>query len=78
MIFNADIIENAKYRKVFNTIAYEHKKSTFIYFDAKVFNFDDVYEILLPECLQYLNGTSGFSCYRIGRICGQTVWYDGG
>ena len=57
MTFNVDIMENAKYRKVFNSMAYAHKKSAFKYFDDKVSTFDSVYEILLPECLKYLNET---------------------
>ena len=55
MTFNVDILENAKYRKVFNTMAYAHKTSAFGYFDQEISTFDDVYEKFLFECIKYLD-----------------------
>lgn len=55
MTFNSDILENAEYRKVFNTIAYAHKKGAYSCFDEKISTFDDVYEKFLPECIKYLD-----------------------
>lgn len=57
MTFSQDIMENAKYRKIFNAIAYEHKKSASSYFDKNISTFDEVYEKFLPECLKYLDET---------------------
>lgn len=57
MTFSQDIMENAKYRKIFNAIAYEHKKFASSYFDKNISTFDEVYEKFLPECLKYLDET---------------------
>ena len=51
-MFSREILQNIEIRRHFNSLAFSHAKTISQCYDEKVSGFDDLFESVIPKCLE--------------------------